>query len=155
MGFEIQTTEILFFRLPMSDFGSRKHPRTSENAPASAQRIPNVVQRCSGALPAPRPGCPAPPSGSSKTYVFLKETIEFPLSKVARNRHPGVNPFVLQSPLRPRAPDTLKVHTFLIFAPPLAPTRRPALRGRRIWAGAGAGGAGMGAGGGRGTAGGP
>ena len=100
----MQTTEILFFRLPMSDFGRRKHSRTSENAPASAQRIPNVVQRCSGALPAPRPGCPAPPSGSSKTYVFLKETVEFPLSKVARNRHPGVYPFVHQSPLRPRAP---------------------------------------------------
>ena len=46
-------------------------------------------------------------------------------------RHPGVYAFDHQSPLSPRAPDTLKESTFLIFAPPLAPTRRPALRGRR------------------------
>ena len=47
-------------------------------------------------------------------------------------RHPGVNALAHQSPLSPRAPDTLKESTFLIPAPPLAPARRPALRGRRI-----------------------
>ena len=98
--------------------------RAPSGSPTSSKGAPELSQP-------PVQGVPPPPSGSPKTYVFIKERVEFPLSKVARNRHPGVHSLEHQCALSPRAPDTLKVHTFLIFAPPLAPTRRPALRGRR------------------------
>ena len=116
----------------MSDFEARNHLRSEKNAPPSAQRTPNVARSCSGAPPVPHPGSPGLPSGTSKTYVFLKETIEFPLSESARNRRPGGNCLEPQCALSPRPPIPSKDRTCPLPHPPVAPTRRPALRGRRI-----------------------
>ena len=69
---------------------------------------------------------------ASKTYVFLKETIDFPFSEGGRNVRPAGNPWGLQCALSPRPPIPSKDRTFPIPYPPVSPTRRPALRGRRI-----------------------
>ena len=69
---------------------------------------------------------------ASKTYVFLKETIDFPFSEGRRNERPGGNYWEPQCALSPRPPIPSKDRTFPIPYPPVSPTRRPALRGRRI-----------------------
>ena len=67
-----------------------------------------------------------------KIYVFLEETIDFPLSEGGRNGRPRGNCFEHQCALSPRPPIPFKDRTFPIPYPPITPTRRPALRGRRI-----------------------
>ena len=69
---------------------------------------------------------------TSKTYVFIKETIDFPFSEGKRNRRRAGNTWEPQCALSPLPPIPSKDRTFPIPYPPVSPTRRPALRGRRI-----------------------
>ena len=91
-----------------------------------------LAQSWSRGVSAPSLGAPERPPGPPKTYVFLKETIDFQFSDGGRNWRPAGNSLELQCALSPRPPIPSKDRTFPIPYPPVSPTRRPALRGRRI-----------------------